>query len=576
MFRAKILRERLEFEEHLRRGAIKALPPLVLAFLVFVLSSKGTVPEETVNFHRQLAVHLRLDDLPRLSDPTALISHLNNTFLTSLRRVPIVIDRALTGHLDDGYVMVGPTLAYETRGDRVDCFISAESYITSLSFMNVSAPVCFDRQRISEVCRQPLCGVETQFTDTTLYLHPGNFSINASDPSLSHFSLLSLFYSPLLDAFTVLHVNVQSDAAEYSIESYPSKASLQDNLGLFVSCLAVSLVTLVVDLFELVRHPQCKWCNTNSVLFRTLMVVTSIPSVLYFGLYCYYATDYELPGLPQVEWPMTELGRMASNDTNTTIITNFTKVVVTGMSLNSGRALLIIVLWLLVFRVVMIWSIHPRLAMLTSTIHIGWDHISHFLAVFGCLYLGFSVIYSFTSQDSVTHAALQLFVFLMGNFDTDKSGGFHDLFILAFGLVMYFTGLFLVLGLICSAYDGYRLALRASDHIVKPVLTDVWLLCVEASLGVNHRWPSRREALIWLDSHGCDTDTQSSNSGVEHMIKWYANTFKWEERVDVIDKGIETVRSELNHIFESSQSDLIDHELHRIEGHMHAIRRKLE
>ena len=585
MLRKQILRERLEFEDHFQRSAFQA----VLALTLFITASYRTFESLSSTRFGELPLSiragLRLDSVPDLSQPSSTLEFLTVTHQLLERNFPSIAGRNRGGARAGRSLLVGPVLLYTGRARSFNCILPEDSFMHALIASNITTVredygYCPDYYTIETACTKPLCGETQRVTtsDVAFYFMPSNSTINLTDPLLAHVSLVATFHSPDVQVNTVLQLQIGRDFSSSSMESSRTKEGASYKIDL--TCLVFSGLNSLVDLFHLFRPLENKWAQTSSLVSRLLVCTTSLGSLMFFSLAIYYSTDYELPGIPQIDWPFRTLATLSPElpGDEASLLGAFKKVLENRDTLVWFDTFAILVLWLLLLRVVILCSIHPHLSMFTSTLTHGWDDISHFLSVFGLLLLGFAYIYHYDTGQPFLGSLEQQFLFLMGNWDVEVTNRFYNFFIAAFGLIMYFTGLFIVLGLVSAAYEVYLEQISRSRYIVKSVFQDLWLLIRQARAGNVHGWPSRRDAIRSIDSNAYE-NPEMMNSGTVHMAKWYDRYVlpPLEAEMDTTDSN--TIREVLEGAVRGSnvqrRDQLLLQEIRRIQGHVHAIMRKI-
>ena len=496
-----------------------------------------------------------------------LRGYLNATFSNCARQLSIVAAITNASGIYGPSFIVGDPLVYSANASLADCSTGDSSFYSTLSHMGPGPPCpvigteyCPPRWPANDSCydrANPSCssGSCQSFNDPKLGIIPVDLLRNLTsasvsvDRSVAGIGVVALLYSPSHSMYTILRLRFDIDQngivhPDYSLNTFKDLSGdrWHQLLTLIAVCLAGAVV--ITDIIHMIpyRLPgdpgQCQWDRRRSGKLNSVYsLITSVLATLLCGFKYFY--------LFHPDWRSTISALLNSAKLeNAKFIEPYTSVLAAESSLDIFRGCTVGLLFLVLSRVVLLLSIHPRMAMITETFWEGASDFLHFLLVYITLLLGFAFVYVLLFSDQLYYAstfARAVFVqfqFLMGSwsfadFNHVRNYSLFVLYVVLFGVVMLFTGLYFILALVICAHDKYLRNLELYSA-ARGLPGDIWLLFVQSAVGVWNRWPSRSRLVSILvsgDSELVTVDQIVSVAEVveerraKHMVEWYVRRF---------------------------------------------------
>jgi hypothetical protein len=517
---------RLSFELHLLRHYVTLFPVIALAVLVWIHAFSEYPVQIFATIKKQIG-----DVCTSLIHSSITSNYTQaSTVRSCLAEKSLWYSNSSVHVYSEDSFIVSPVLGYNLADAKVvNCSDSGTFGIFSMNFRNCSANSKCPRTQLScvETRRYTKSNSSEYINDSTFGYVPATIlgPPTSDDTETSLTSILSLWYSPRHDIFSL--VEIRFDSSSLSVVKEMKQASFRrisgDNAFRLRSivCLSLSCLLLLIDVGNMANKNRSPWTLRQSrFLHRVCPLIASIIMTAVLA-YKYYSVTH-------ASWDsiLIQLGALKQLSSPRATFDAFNVISHLFYILNIERTATIIVLWLSVFRVVIYLSAHPRMAILAETLRIGWDRLMHFLFVYIMLLLCFSLLYVAVIDDQLTfyRAIIRLSGFIMGNPILSNDSFISVIFGIAFGAVMCITCLYFLLALAVSAYEQYLADIAQTRSIVRPLLTDFKLIITSLLLGLWNRWPSHTVAISLLDPN-VENPAGIKPNRFEHMMEWYTSHF---------------------------------------------------
>jgi len=174
-------------------------------------------------------------------------------------------------------------------------------------------------------------------------------------------------------------------------------------------------------------------------------------------------------------------------------------------------SLLFVIFFVIVLRMTYFMGLHPRLALMNSTIVKSMDKFCHFALVFAVVQGSLTVIGIVSFGDAVDGFGTVSAAFT-SNYVAMTSGEFVDsdsdsllffLFQMAFVALGFFFMLNFILAIVCGAHDEVQEDI-ASNVVELSITSDIWLVLLTHMRAVLFGWPLREAVVNWLEKEAAE------------------------------------------------------------------------
>ena len=478
---------RLEYEMAMVRSIVSGVPLILLSIAGYYCVSEeypvwtfNKIQHQigsTVNFSRETGLSARL--------PSILVSSIVSAgSLASLQKNS-------TGAPGHSSTLLG-SLFYHGRAVRTNC---PGRCVEDSS--DCPALVCFDRTMFNatystngsvpfyhgQLLDPNLGYIPVEYTTRLSYQDLGPLGTGSwLDDSSSLVVLTFLFYTPYFDMYTVAQARFPIDSnsvfrSDFLVNTYRNVRNASVLSNLLQVCLALSGIVFVVDL-----------ARPGKVTGKLFCLLTSAFSAILFSVKIIHKINF---------------AQAATNVILSNAFDDLTSAVALSDSIRACSSILLV---LLLFRLILLLSLHPRLGVLVGTLRVGFDDFIHFLFVMVTLLLWFAFVacllfgQSYYYMSTYTRSVFVHFQFLMGSLGletiettTNFSRALLVAYLCIFGVVMFFGSLYFLLALIVNAYERYDSRL-SEEGICGTFLGDLWAICVV--------WPPKRQRLYHVLTTG--------------------------------------------------------------------------
>lgn len=347
----------------------------------------------------------------------------------------------------------------------------------------------------------------------------------------------TLVYTEGSEIFTSLKVNFVFDAAGNVDASYKLGTYRDMTAGVadqFVVCCVLvllgSLLALIFTIVGIAKNPlKCGGMQAYELLCRSVMFFFVLYLVISWSLQTLMAEEYE-----ELLNVMLEFGGGSSEEFQR-MLQDFFDVIehLIGETqwLMRIRITAYVIMYMQFSMLILMFSAHPRMAVLTSTISKCFQNMLHFLILFFSLFLNLAFIAHWmlgehipafesfsTTTESMARMLFGEFIYAGGVEKLDAQfSAMYWIFAFTFMLVVFFTLLNFFLAIVVDAYVAVKEELgEAKTHA--SFVSDCLDVVTSASKYKQLGWPSRERLLVFFSdgvhelrvSEGKDFEGQKS------------------------------------------------------------------
>lgn len=396
----------------------------------------------------------------------------------------------------------------------VECDENSAEYFCKPCSYNQSATCVREARRVNFIGRDiyPIVLVEPARDIQRLK------SIDYLDVQTETVSLSTVVYTEGLEIFTSLTIELSIDAAGNILQhrkmiSYRdlTNSSKTTFIVCLIVCSAIALVAVILSVFNLYQNPQeCRWgLQVFELLSRSILCV--YPLVLLITWTQQKPMSYEYDLLLHAFLDIEGFNPGAFSVALKEYFRVKTEIYEETSWLKRHRVCSNAVFYLQFWQLMLYFSCHPKMAMLTDTIALAITNLVHFLFLFMVLFLMMAFmahwqlgeyIKSFsTFGDTVSSQARMIFGEFIYAEGTEQLHGvmmfMYWLYAFTFLLVIWGLLLNFFLAIVVDAFVTVNTASQSSD-VVGNFFSDV-VEVIEAGIksGV-HGWPSRKQMIQFL------------------------------------------------------------------------------
>lgn len=335
----------------------------------------------------------------------------------------------------------------------------------------------------------------------------------------------TLVYTEGMEIFTSIEVVFSIDQAG-RIVGHNYMISYVDLVGqtrkTFLTYLVVvvcgSFLGTVLSLYELFKNPHCKWGLTVYEIFsRVFMFVYTIVLMITYQQQIPMSEEYDhllhsvldFHGHSAEEWENLQQNYFDV----------LTHIFHETEWLMTHRIVIYILLYVQLMQVIFYFDAHPRMAVLTSTVHKAVDLMFHFFLIFGVLFtmlafmaswlLGSNVLAFSTFAESVSSQAKMLFGEWIYAANADELFGamslMYWLYAMTFMLILFFTLLNFFLAIILDAFIEVKEAMN-DDPTEQNFFVDCWDVLYNKWMYYHRGWPHRIDIMKALEKDEDEED----------------------------------------------------------------------
>jgi len=358
-------------------------------------------------------------------------------------------------------------------------------------------------------------------------------------------SLSTVVYTEGVEIFTSCTVSFTMDEAgnvdgSYQLISYRDLVGSSRSLflGCLSTCIVFSFFGVVCSSYYLIRYPRRP--HRGSALYelfsRALLFLYPLILLIQWSAQIPMSEEFDhllhsfldMPGISEQE---LEDSVQKYFDTKTIIYEETSW-------LSRHRIAAYFVCYVQILQLVFLCNAHPKMAVLTATIHRAMDHIGHFLALFGILYVVLALlghwmlgpyIASFGTIGTTLASQVQMmfgeFIKADGVDTLDGSmAAIYWIFASTFMLLVIWTLMNFFLAIIVDSFVEVKEA-NAKNIAARGFVTDVFSVVYGMIVSTMKRWPPRSVVLDFCHKH-MENLGDDGKTFMTELISHYAETIE--------------------------------------------------
>jgi cytochrome b561 len=459
------------------------------------------------------------------------------------------VEQKSLGKFDDRIVLSAPPILFQTRDKEGACgtpaiapFLEAQAKLINATHCPVAGqcagadlPDGVYRCLLDDPVRQPYYGLNQTrleglegfadflytFADNSFIVRDGLLLKTSDflDSQTKIATVWTLFLSPQDGTLVVMKLIIQRAGivlgakiltdVQFSFLGYLDEEERGKSSSIFIVLMVLMVMIVVVNIFSLfdIRQERVRWPKKRLDAFGMFEVVYDFVQVLICLVYLVIIRDQQLSSEESAKRLVERFAAVPFADPSITFsdkVSRFFRAAQTLKDTTDQHANLtsfgFAILILMLFRVFKSTAVHPRIALLTSSIVKAIQDLWHFglLLVLVFLFFAMTACWMFADQYEeyedlgaalITQFALMVRGDTPNDFEKNPALIFHIVFST---VLVYFIMLNFLLAIVVEAYMAVRRDLQA-NQVSSDFITDLASTLYRTGVAIAGGWPSRRD-----------------------------------------------------------------------------------